>query len=155
MGSWINSVSLWIASTAWHTHHMARTDNGLDKDLRDWIAAQHLFFVATAPTTGRVNVSPKGMDTFRVLTPTRVAYLDATGSGSETSAHLLENGRITLAGSGAALLSRRLGDGFAGRLLNRCCEGHAGASYPGTSVHYHHTALPGRLQAQLSPAGQR
>jgi hypothetical protein len=61
-----------------------------------FIAEQKIYFVASAPHTGRVNLSPKGMDTFRVLSPTRVGYLDVTGSGNETAAHLLENGRVTL-----------------------------------------------------------
>jgi hypothetical protein len=70
----------------------------VDDDLRAFIARQHVFFVATAPLAaeGHVNLSPKGLDTFRVLGPTRVAYLDLTGSGVETIAHLRENGRITL-----------------------------------------------------------
>lgn len=57
-----------------------------------------MFFVSTAPLdpAGHVNVSPKGLDTFRLLGPNRAAYLDLTGSGSETIAHLRENGRITL-----------------------------------------------------------
>ncbi|MEM7062899.1 MAG: pyridoxamine 5'-phosphate oxidase family protein [Cyanobacteria bacterium P01_B01_bin.77] len=65
---------------------------------QEFIQKQQLFFVATAPlaTDGHVNVSPKGLDTFRILSPTQVAYLDLTGSGNETSAHLVENGRITL-----------------------------------------------------------
>ena len=69
----------------------------ISPDLREFIEAQHVFFVATAPLepTGHVNLSPKGMDTFRVLSPTRVAYLDLTGSGNETAAHLVQNGRIT------------------------------------------------------------
>jgi hypothetical protein len=66
--------------------------------MQEFIAAQPLFFVATAPRAddGHVNVSPKGLDTFRVLSAKCVAYLDLTGSGNETAAHLLENGRITL-----------------------------------------------------------
>jgi hypothetical protein len=70
----------------------------LDDDLRDFIARQRLFFVATAPLSadGHVNLSPKGFDTFRVLGPTTVAYLDLTGSGVETVAHLRENGRLTV-----------------------------------------------------------
>lgn len=70
----------------------------LDDDLRAFIARQHVFFVATAPLSadGHVNLSPKGLDTFRVLGPTRVAYLDLTGSGVETVAHLRENGRLTV-----------------------------------------------------------
>jgi hypothetical protein len=57
-----------------------------------------MYFVATAPlaASGRINLSPKGLDSFRVLDERRVAYLDYTGSGNETSAHLEENGRITL-----------------------------------------------------------
>jgi hypothetical protein len=68
----------------------------LDDRLRDWIAAQRMFFVATAPAGagGHVNCSPKGLDSFRVLDPTHVAWLDFVGSGAETIAHLRENGRI-------------------------------------------------------------
>ncbi len=60
------------------------------------IAAQPVFFVATAAEGARINLSPKGYDCFRVLSPTRVAYLDLGGSGNETNAHLLADGRITL-----------------------------------------------------------
>jgi hypothetical protein len=60
------------------------------------IAAQPVFFVATAACDGRINLSPKGYDTFRVLSPTRVAYLDLGGSGNETHAHLAADGRITV-----------------------------------------------------------
>ncbi|WP_422738827.1 pyridoxamine 5'-phosphate oxidase family protein [Micromonospora sp. WMMD729] len=71
----------------------------IDGRLREFIAAQPVFFVATAPSgpEGHVNVSPKGMaGTFVVLGPHRVAYLDYHGSGAETIAHLRDNGRITL-----------------------------------------------------------
>ena len=66
-------------------------------DLQEFIEGQPVFFVASAPLAadGHVNLSPKGLDSFRVLSPTRVAYLDLTGSGNETSAHLTENRRIT------------------------------------------------------------
>lgn len=76
---------------------MAKTDDAIDDTNRAFIEAQQLFFVATAPLSpdGHANLSPKGLDSFRVLSPTRVAYLDLTGSGNETSAHLRENGRIT------------------------------------------------------------
>ena len=76
---------------------MARAHESISPELRAFIEAQHVFFVASAPTgpDGHVNLSPKGMDTFRVLGPTRVAYLDLTGSGNETAAHLMQNGRIT------------------------------------------------------------
>jgi hypothetical protein len=60
------------------------------------IAAQPVFFVATAATDARINLSPKGYDAFRILSPSRVAYLDLGGSGNETNAHLLADGRITL-----------------------------------------------------------
>ncbi|MCL9999848.1 MAG: pyridoxamine 5'-phosphate oxidase family protein [Erythrobacter sp.] len=60
------------------------------------IAVQPVFFVATAAAEGRINLSPKGYDAFRVLSPTRVAYLDLGGSGNETHAHLAADGRITV-----------------------------------------------------------
>lgn len=76
---------------------MAKLFDHITDELQAFIAAQPLFFVATAPlsASGHVNLSPKGLDSFRVLSPNQVAYLDLTGSGNETSAHLLENGRIT------------------------------------------------------------
>lgn len=61
-----------------------------------FIAAQHIFFVGTAGAQGHVNVSPKGMDSFRVLDPGTVAWLNLTGSGNETAAHVRENGRMTV-----------------------------------------------------------
>ena len=60
------------------------------------IARQPVFFVATAAEGARINLSPKGYDAFRILSPRRVAYLDLGGSGNETNAHLLADGRITL-----------------------------------------------------------
>lgn len=77
---------------------MARVHDTLDAKLIEWIGAQHVFFVASAPSgpDGHVNCSPKGYDTFRVLSPDSVAYLDLTGSGVETIAHLRDNGRITV-----------------------------------------------------------
>ena len=68
----------------------------IDAKHRAFIAAQPVFFVATAAADARINLSPKGMDAFRVLSPTRVAYLDYGGSGNETHAHLLADGRITI-----------------------------------------------------------
>lgn len=61
-----------------------------------FIAKQPMFFTATAAAEGRINLSPKGYDSFRVLSPDRVAYLDLGGSGNETHAHLADNGRITI-----------------------------------------------------------
>jgi Pyridoxamine 5'-phosphate oxidase len=77
---------------------MAKEFPGLDEALAGWIAAQHVFFVATAPAGagGHVNCSPKGLPSFAILGPRSVAYLDLVGSGAETIAHLRENGRITL-----------------------------------------------------------
>ena len=78
---------------------MARTHEQIDKPMREWIARQPMFFVASAPLAedGHVNVSPKGPGgSLRVLGPDRVAYLDLVGSGAETIAHVRENGRIVV-----------------------------------------------------------
>ena len=76
---------------------MGKDHSQINDDHRAFIENQRMFFVCTAPLNGegRINLSPKGFDCFRVLSPTRVGYLDIVGSGNETSAHLLENGRIT------------------------------------------------------------
>ncbi len=76
---------------------MAETFDSITPQLASFIEAQPLFFVASAPLAedGHINVSPKGLDTLRLLSPNQVAYLDLTGSGAETSAHLAENRRIT------------------------------------------------------------
>ena len=75
---------------------MARFLDQLTPELRDFVARQHVFFVASAAASGRVNLSPKGMNTFRVLDDRRVAYLDLTGSGNETGGHILHDGRLTI-----------------------------------------------------------
>ncbi|MEO7933102.1 MAG: pyridoxamine 5'-phosphate oxidase family protein [Chthoniobacterales bacterium] len=77
---------------------MSKQHAQINTELADWMARQRVFFVATAPLSpdGHINVSPKGGDTFRVLGPLEVAYLDYTGSGAETAAHLRENGRIVV-----------------------------------------------------------
>jgi hypothetical protein len=77
---------------------MGKTRPILDDKARHFIEAQTMFFVATAPldAAGHVNLSPKGLDTFRILSPSSVAYIDFNGSGVETIAHLKENGRIVL-----------------------------------------------------------
>jgi hypothetical protein len=76
---------------------MGKVIEALDDGLIEWIERQPVFFVASAPSEGgHVNVSPKGHDTLRVLSPTSVAYLDLTGSGAETIAHTRDNGRITI-----------------------------------------------------------
>ncbi len=76
---------------------MAKLYDNITDDLAAFIRAQPLFFVASAPLDlhGHVNLSPKGLDCLRILSPQQVAYVDLTGSGNETSAHLVENGRIT------------------------------------------------------------
>ncbi|MEO1522708.1 MAG: pyridoxamine 5'-phosphate oxidase family protein [Cyanobacteria bacterium J06633_2] len=75
---------------------MAKFYDKLDDDIRSFIAEQQLFFTATAPAQGRINLSPKGIDTFRCLDEQTIAYLDLTGSGNESAAHLRENGRMTI-----------------------------------------------------------
>lgn len=75
---------------------MGKIYQELTDSMRKFIAEQKMFFVATAPIEGRINLSPKGVDTFRVIDNSHVAYLDLTGSGNETAAHLLDNGRMTL-----------------------------------------------------------
>ncbi len=75
---------------------MADFFDSITDRLREFIEQQHIFFVGTAASDGRVNVSPKGMDTFRVLGPNRVAWLNLTGSGNETAAHLLDVNRMTV-----------------------------------------------------------
>ncbi len=77
---------------------MGKLRSVIDDAARRFIEAQRVFFVASAPldASGHVNLSPKGLDTFRILGPTTVAYLDFNGSGVETIAHVKENGRIVL-----------------------------------------------------------
>jgi hypothetical protein len=75
---------------------MAKFYPELTDALREFIAQQQIFFTASAPQSGRINLSPKGINTFRCLDDRTVAYLDLTGSGNETSAHLIENGRLTI-----------------------------------------------------------
>ncbi len=82
-----------------------------------FIQAQHLFFTGTAPLNkdGHINLSPKGLDSFRIISGTRVAYMDIIGSGNETSAHILENGRITFmfcAFDGPPKILRLYGNGY-------------------------------------------
>lgn len=77
---------------------MGKVIEEITPELERWIAKQRLFFVSTAPLAGDglINNSPKGMDSLRILGPKQLAYLDLTGSGVETIAHLRENGRITV-----------------------------------------------------------
>lgn len=75
---------------------MAKKFDSLSTDLQSFIKEQKVFFVGTAAETGRVNVSPKGMDTLRVLDDKKLIWLNLTGSGNETAAHLLQNDRMTI-----------------------------------------------------------
>lgn len=93
---------------------MAKFYPELTDTLLEFIAQQQMFFTASAPIEGRVNVSPKGMDTFRCLSRQQVAYLDLTGSGNETSAHIRENSRLTImfcSFTGQPLILRLYGQG--------------------------------------------
>lgn len=77
---------------------MGNTYSEITPELAAWIAHQKMFFVATAPLSaaGHINCSPKGLDSLRILDSRTVAYVDLTGSGAETAAHITENGRIVL-----------------------------------------------------------
>jgi hypothetical protein len=77
---------------------MGKLYDSLRPELREWLSRQKVFFVATAPlaASGHINCSPKGGDTFRIVGNREVAYLDLTGSGIETVAHVQENGRVVL-----------------------------------------------------------
>lgn len=118
---------------------MAEFFDALTDDHRAFIARQPMFFVATAADGARINLSPKGLDVFRVLGPNRVAYLDLGGSGNETQAHLAADGRITLmfcAFENPALIMRLYGRG--GFVI----AGEAG--YDDLAVHF--PLLPGARQ---------
>ena len=75
---------------------MAEFFDALTDDHIKFIDSQHIFFVGTAAAEGRVNVSPKGMDAFHVINPNEVVWLNLTGSGNETAAHVIENSRMTV-----------------------------------------------------------
>ena len=76
---------------------MGKFSESISDQHKQFIEAQHLFFVGTSPLqeNGHINISPKGLDSFKVISPHQVAYMDIIGSGNETAAHLQENGRIT------------------------------------------------------------
>lgn len=111
----------------------------LNPKLQQFIERQKIFFVATAPTQGRINLSPKGLDTLRCLDERTLAYLDLTGSGNETAAHLHENGRMTLmfcSFAEAALILRVYGQGRVVRPRDPEWK----------SLHSHFDDLPGQRQ---------
>lgn len=116
---------------------MGKLFDAISPKLQSWIAEQQLFFVSTAPSRGgHINCSPKGLDSFVVLDEHTVAYIDLTGSGVETIAHLRENGRITImfcALNGPPKILRLYGQG---EVLQSGTEGFARLSslfpeYPG------------------------
>jgi hypothetical protein len=117
---------------------MGSAYDDISPELTAWIAKQPMFFVATAPSVGgHVNLSPKGLDTMRVLGPRRVAYLDLTGSGVETIAHIRDNGRVTLmwcAFSGNPRIARVYGHGTV----------HAAGTPAFDELVAHFPELPGR-----------
>ncbi|MCW9035900.1 MAG: pyridoxamine 5'-phosphate oxidase family protein [Rhodospirillales bacterium] len=95
---------------------MTKFADKIESNHQTFMAKQQMFFIATAPDKGRVNLSPKGLDCFKVISPNRVVYRDLTGSGNETSAHLNQNGRITImfcAFEGNPLILRLYGMGHA------------------------------------------
>ena len=75
---------------------MSKFYTELDEKLREFITNQKIFFVGTADTDGRVNVSPKGLDSLEILNSNQLIWLNLTGSGNETAAHMLEQPRMTL-----------------------------------------------------------
>ncbi len=98
---------------------MAKKFPHLEEHHRRFIAAQHIFFTASAAATGHVNVTPRSTDMFRVLCDNAVMYLDRTGSGNETAAHLKVDGRLTImfcAMAGPPLIMRLYGQG---RVIHR------------------------------------
>ena len=93
---------------------MAKPFPALNAAHIEMIAAQHIFFTATATATSRINISPRPTDCFRVISPNKVAYRDLTGSGAETAAHVKADGRMTIlfcAFAGAPLILRLYGQG--------------------------------------------
>lgn len=87
---------------------MAGSTDKLNSSLKDFIKSQPLFFVATAAPEGRVNLSPKGLDSLRIIDDHTILWLNLTGSGNETAAHLLESERMTLMFCGFTGTSRTI-----------------------------------------------
>ena len=129
---------------------MAAFADHIDDKHAAFIAKQPVFFVATAAADARINLSPKGMDSFRVLGPNRVAYLDYGGSGNETNAHLAADGRITImfcAFDQPALIYRLYGRGRAGAAAG-CRLGRTGGAF-----HHRTRRAPDFRDAVESSAG--
>jgi len=121
---------------------MAKFYDHLTSDLQQFIAEQMVFFVSTAPQEGRINLSPKGLGTFRCLNERSVGYLDVTGSGNETAAHLFQNGRMTImfcSFSAQPLILKLYGQGRVIRPRDESWQ----------EFHLHFTAMPGERQIVL------
>jgi hypothetical protein len=104
---------------------MAKQYSEIEPAYADFISRQKIFFVASAAPEGRINLSPKGLDCLRIISPRQVIYLDRTGSGNETAAHLLADGRLTMmfcAFDGPPLILRLYGRG---QTLARNSEAYA------------------------------
>jgi hypothetical protein len=105
---------------------VAKDYPALTAHLRDFIARQHMFFTASAAAGTRINISPRSTDCFRVIEDNAACYLDRTGSGNETSAHLLADGRLTImfcAVEGPPLILRLYG---CGKIIRRGSADYAG-----------------------------
>jgi len=95
---------------------MAKQYDSLDGETRDFLLRQHIFFTASATDTSRVNISPREIGALRILDDNTVVYLDRTGSGNETAAHMLADGRMTImtcSFEGPPLILRLYGTGIA------------------------------------------
>ncbi|UNY99079.1 pyridoxamine 5'-phosphate oxidase family protein [Zhouia spongiae] len=95
---------------------MGRKLDSIKPRLKEFIEKQKIFFVGTAADEGRVNISPKGIDSFRVINKNKIVWLNLTGSGNETAAHLIKNSRMTImfcAFEGAPLILRLYGNAIA------------------------------------------
>ena len=95
---------------------MAKQYDSLDGKTRDFLLRQHIFFTASATDTSRVNISPREIGALRILDDNTVVYLDRTGSGNETAAHMLADGRMTImtcSFEGPPLILRLYGSGTA------------------------------------------
>lgn len=75
---------------------MAKQFDDISKDLQEFIVNQHIFFVSSAAPQGRINLSPKGTDSFRIIDKNKIVWLNLTGSGNETAAHLIQDNRMTI-----------------------------------------------------------
>ena len=118
---------------------MAKFYPSLEARHAEFIRAQHVFFTASGGAGGRINLSPKGMDSLRILDPKRVAYMDLTGSGNETAAHLRHDGRLTL------MFCSFAGDPLILRLYGRGRAVHRrDAEWPALRRHF--PSLPGERQ---------